>query len=210
MPDGPDRLPDSSAGAMRRRGCCNLRDWCKPTDQNAAERYRNGAAPSILDTSPLTEEYLAFDDAEWEGVLKHGVSLPEGAGGPGRSKSVWGVFFLEAVDRALKSGNSPASRYRDGFRPRPFYGLKVAGSDVLSHEVSPCASPTTPTPAPRALKTSEASRMPLRPRAESPALMPPSPKLGLDIRRQERAAPTRKNDFEEDDDDTRRRPRRRR
>ena len=64
-----------------------------------AARYRQ-AALIILDT--LTRpEYLANEDPEWEGILKHGIY--HARKGIGVDESVmWGeYFFVEALDKAL-------------------------------------------------------------------------------------------------------------
>ena len=107
VPEGPDRIPDSSAGAIAASGLLQLAELTRPIDPVGAERYRNGAL-NILDAL-LTDEYVAWADTGWEGVLKRGVYHFHRKLGVDESV-MWGeFFFLEAVDRALKSGFSPAS-----------------------------------------------------------------------------------------------------
>lgn len=91
-------LVDSSAAAIAASGLLQLsRD---EVDPDRAGRYRQ-AAFTILDTlsSPA---YLAFEDPDWEGILKQAVyHYPEGVG-VGES-GLWGdYFFVEALDVALK------------------------------------------------------------------------------------------------------------
>ena len=48
VPEGPDRIPDSSAGAIAASGLLQLADLTQPIDPVGAERYRN-AGLNILD-----------------------------------------------------------------------------------------------------------------------------------------------------------------
>jgi unsaturated chondroitin disaccharide hydrolase len=101
VPAGPDRVVDSSAGAIAASGLWNLAALVAPLDAGASERYRR-ASLSILDAL-LTDDYVAWSTPGWEGVLKRGVYHFHK--GLGVSESVmWGEFFLlEAVDKVLKS-----------------------------------------------------------------------------------------------------------
>jgi unsaturated chondroitin disaccharide hydrolase len=93
VPEGPDRLDDSSAGAIAASG---LLDLARVTGEG---RYR-AAALGILDAL-CTDPYVAWNEPRWEGVLKHGVyHLPKKLGVD--ESVMWGeFFFLEAVDKAL-------------------------------------------------------------------------------------------------------------
>jgi unsaturated chondroitin disaccharide hydrolase len=97
VPEGPDRLDDSSAGAIAASGLWNL---AKLSHEPARrERYR-AAALAILDRL-CTDRYVAWSEPGWEGVLKHGVYHFWKKLGVDESV-MWGdFFFLEAVDKAL-------------------------------------------------------------------------------------------------------------
>ncbi len=96
-PEGPERPVDSSAAAIAACGLWELADHCR--DQSRRQRYCDGSL-AILDAL-CTDRYVAWDEAGWEGVLKHGVyHLHKGLGVD--ESVMWGdYFFLEAVDRAL-------------------------------------------------------------------------------------------------------------
>ena len=98
VPEGPDRILDSSAGAIAASGLLQLAGLVAEPD--GADRYRAGAV-RILDAL-CTSEYVAWDDPNWEGVLKRGVYHFHK--GIGVDESVmWGdFFFLEAVGKALE------------------------------------------------------------------------------------------------------------
>jgi unsaturated chondroitin disaccharide hydrolase len=97
VPPGPDRIDDSSAGAIAASGLWNLSALA--TDPARARRYRD-AALTILDTL-CTEHYLARSTPGSEGVLKHGVYHFHKKLGVDESV-MWGdFFFLEAVAKAL-------------------------------------------------------------------------------------------------------------
>jgi unsaturated chondroitin disaccharide hydrolase len=101
VPPGPDRIDDSSAGAIAASGLWNLAGLVKASDPAAADRYRN-ASLSILDAL-MTDRYTAWDTPGWEGLLKHGVYHFHKKLGVDESV-MWGeFFFLEAIDKALKS-----------------------------------------------------------------------------------------------------------
>ncbi len=100
VPPGPDRIDDSSAAAIAASGLWNLADLTDKREPARADRFRN-AALSILD-SLCTDRYLAWSDAGWEGVLKHGVYHFHKKLGVDESV-MWGdFFFLEAVAKVLR------------------------------------------------------------------------------------------------------------
>jgi unsaturated chondroitin disaccharide hydrolase len=100
VPDGPEHIDDSSAGAIAAAGLWQLAEHTRPAEPARANRYRN-AALTILD-SLCTERYLAWNAPDWEGVLKHGVYHIHKNLGVDESV-MWGDFFLlEAVDNALR------------------------------------------------------------------------------------------------------------
>ena len=101
VPAGPDRIDDSSAGAIAASGLWNLAELTRPANPDASDRYRN-AALSILDTL-LTDDYIAWTTPGWEGVLKHGVYHFHRKLGVDESV-MWGeFFFLEAIEKALRA-----------------------------------------------------------------------------------------------------------
>lgn len=103
VPEGPDRIVDSSAAAIAASGLWDLATLTR--DPARARRYRD-ATLTILDTL-CTDRYLAWSDPGWEGVLKHGVY--HFAKGLGVDESVmWGdFFFLEAVVKVLGADPGP-------------------------------------------------------------------------------------------------------
>jgi unsaturated chondroitin disaccharide hydrolase len=97
VPEGPDRIDDSSAAAIAASGLWNLAGLTR--DPARARRYKD-AALTILDTL-CTDRYLAWDTPGWEGVLKHGVYHFHKKLGVDESV-MWGeFFFLEAVCKVL-------------------------------------------------------------------------------------------------------------
>jgi unsaturated chondroitin disaccharide hydrolase len=99
VPEGPDRIADSSAAAIAASGLWNLAKYTNPTDPMRAAVYQR-AALTILD-GLCTDHYLAWSDPYWEGVLKHGVYHFHKKLGVDESV-MWGeFFFLEAVEKAL-------------------------------------------------------------------------------------------------------------
>jgi len=101
VPEGPDRIADSSAGAIAASGLWQLAGLVEKTDSVAAKRYRN-ACLNILDAL-LTDEYVAWSTPGWEGVLKHGVYHFHKKLGVDESV-MWGeFFFLQAVDKVLQA-----------------------------------------------------------------------------------------------------------
>jgi unsaturated chondroitin disaccharide hydrolase len=102
VPEGPDRIDDSSAAAIAASGLWNLARIT--ADASRATRYR-AAAATILSTL-CTDRYMAWSTPGWEGVLKHGVYHFHKRLGVDESV-MWGdYFFLEAVDKALASNSS--------------------------------------------------------------------------------------------------------
>ena len=101
MPDGPDRIVDSSASAIAASGLWNLAELVESRDPARAKRYRD-ASLTILD-SLCDDRYVAWPTPGWEGVLKHGVYHFHKHLGVDESV-MWGdFFFLEAVDRVLRA-----------------------------------------------------------------------------------------------------------
>jgi unsaturated chondroitin disaccharide hydrolase len=99
VPDGPDRIDDSSAAAIAASGLWDLARLTAPADPARARRYRD-ATLTILDTL-CSDRYLAWSSPGWEGVLKHGVYHFHKKLGVDESV-MWGdFFFLEAVDKVL-------------------------------------------------------------------------------------------------------------
>jgi unsaturated chondroitin disaccharide hydrolase len=99
VPEGPDRIDDSSAAAIAASGLWNLAALTRDRDNSRSKRYRN-AALTILDTL-CTDRYMAWSSPGWEGVLKHGVYHFHKKLGVDESV-MWGdYFFLEAVTKAL-------------------------------------------------------------------------------------------------------------
>jgi unsaturated chondroitin disaccharide hydrolase len=100
VPPGPDRIDDSSAGAIAASGLWNLAGLVAPTDPGRSDRYRR-ASLKILDAL-CTDRYLAWNTPGWEGVVLHGVYHFHKKLGVDESV-MWGdFFFLEAISRALK------------------------------------------------------------------------------------------------------------
>jgi unsaturated chondroitin disaccharide hydrolase len=106
VPDGPQRIDDSSAAAIAASGLWNLAALVAPGDPARASRYRN-ATLTILD-SLCTDHYLAWSTPGWEGVLKHGVYHFHKRLGVDESV-MWGDYFLlEAIDQVLGGATRPA------------------------------------------------------------------------------------------------------
>ena len=101
VPDGPDRIDDSSAAAIAASGFWNLAELTYPSDPARAQRYRDSTL-TILDTL-CADKYLSWTEPDWQGVLKHGVYHFHKKLGVAESV-MWGEFyFLEAVDKVLRS-----------------------------------------------------------------------------------------------------------
>jgi len=106
VPEGRDRIDDSSAAAIAASGLWNLADLVSPSDPGHAARYRD-AALTILD-SLCTDRYLAWSTPGWQGVIKHAVYHFHKKLGVDESV-MWGdFFFLEAVDKILRSTSGRA------------------------------------------------------------------------------------------------------
>jgi unsaturated chondroitin disaccharide hydrolase len=102
VPEGPDRIVDSSAAAIAASGLWNLAELTFPSDPARAKQYRD-ATLTILD-SLCNDRYLAWATPGWEGTLKHGVYHFHKKLGVDESV-MWGdFFFLEAVDKVLRAG----------------------------------------------------------------------------------------------------------
>ncbi len=97
VPAGPQRIDDSSAGAIAASGLWDLAH--ATPDPARSDRYRN-AALAILDAL-CDDHYVARETPGWEGVLKHGVYHFGKKLGVDESV-MWGdFFFLEAVAKVL-------------------------------------------------------------------------------------------------------------
>lgn len=105
VPEGPDRLPDSSAGAIAASGLWNLASLVD--DAEGAEdsaHYRNASLNLI--NALCTDEYVSWNDPQWEGLLKRGIYHKHKNLGVDESV-MWGeFFFLEAVCKALRAAES--------------------------------------------------------------------------------------------------------
>ena len=88
VPEGPERFPDTSAGAIAAAGLFRLAQMTRE------ERYR---AAALCATETLAGKFLAHGRDDWEGVLLGGVY--HRAKNLGVNESViWGdYFFLEAL-----------------------------------------------------------------------------------------------------------------
>jgi unsaturated chondroitin disaccharide hydrolase len=101
VPDGPERIDDSSAAAIAASGLWDLAALNAPSDPGRARQYGD-ASLTILDNL-ASERYLARSTPGWEGVLKHGVYHIHKNLGVNESV-MWGdFFFLEAIDKALSA-----------------------------------------------------------------------------------------------------------
>jgi unsaturated chondroitin disaccharide hydrolase len=101
VPEGPERIPDSSAGAIAASGLWNLARLLADSEPEAAARYRH-ASLNLLDAL-CTSDFVAWDDPAWEGTLKRGVYHYHKKLGVDESV-MWGeFFFLEAVTKALEA-----------------------------------------------------------------------------------------------------------
>ncbi len=101
VPLGRDRIDDSSAAAIAASGLWNLADLVGPSDPARATRYRD-ATLTILDAL-CADRYLAWSTPGWQGVVKHAVYHFHKKLGVDESV-MWGdFFFLEAVDKLLRS-----------------------------------------------------------------------------------------------------------
>ncbi len=88
VPEGPERFPDTSAGAIAAAGLFKL------AQLTGDDRYRKAA---ISAATTLAEKFLASERPEWEGVLLDGVYHKHKNLGV-RESVIWGdYFFLEAL-----------------------------------------------------------------------------------------------------------------
>jgi unsaturated chondroitin disaccharide hydrolase len=97
VPDGPDRLHDSSAAAI---GASGMLDLAAAVDDQARSRQYRTASLNLLQALSAPP-FLAAGDPDWEGVLKHAVyHFPKRLGVD--ESVMWGdFFFLLALDKAL-------------------------------------------------------------------------------------------------------------
>lgn len=106
VPDGPDRIADSSAAAVAASGLWNLAGLVASSDPARSRRYRL-ATFTILD-SLCSDRFLAWSQPGWEGVVKHGVYHFHKNLGVDESV-MWGDFyFLEGVNKVLHAGRGGA------------------------------------------------------------------------------------------------------
>lgn len=100
-PAKPDRLPDTSAGAIAASGLWTLADEIEPHDLTSAQQYRRAALKML---EALTrEELMGWSTPGWEGILKRGVYHIHKKLGVDESV-MWGeYFFLEAVMKVLRT-----------------------------------------------------------------------------------------------------------
>jgi unsaturated chondroitin disaccharide hydrolase len=114
VPEGRERIDDSSAAAIAASGLVDLATLTAPGDPAGAARYRD-AALTILD-SLCTDRYLAWSTPGWEGVLKHGVYHVHKRLGVDESV-MWGdFFFLQAADKVLRDSEGSGAPADDGHR----------------------------------------------------------------------------------------------
>ncbi|HEY1859792.1 MAG TPA: glycoside hydrolase family 88 protein, partial [Gemmataceae bacterium] len=103
LPEDAPRLWDSSAAATAASGLWDLSEQVAEEPDQA--RYR-GAALTILETL-CSDQFLARDQPEWEGILRHGVYHYHKNLGVDESVA-WGEhFFVEALVKAV-AGRSDA------------------------------------------------------------------------------------------------------
>jgi len=104
LPEHALRQWDSSAGAIAASGLWDLSE--QVAEESAQTRFR-GAALTILKTL-CTEQFLARNRPEWEGILLHGVYHYHKNLGVDESVA-WGEhFFVEALVKAV-AGRSDAA-----------------------------------------------------------------------------------------------------
>jgi unsaturated chondroitin disaccharide hydrolase len=90
-------LYESSAAAIAASGLLNLG---RLVQDPVHSRLYLDAALTILDTL-CGPQYLAQDDPDWEGILKHGIYHQAKDAGVDESVAWGDHFFVEAVDKAL-------------------------------------------------------------------------------------------------------------
>jgi unsaturated chondroitin disaccharide hydrolase len=100
VPAGPERITDSSAGAVAASGLWDLARLLPSGERDRADRYR-AAALAILDAL-CSDQFLAWSDPGWEGVLKHAVYHFHRKLGVDESVAWGDFFFLKAVDKVLR------------------------------------------------------------------------------------------------------------
>ncbi|WP_419922592.1 glycosyl hydrolase [Candidatus Poriferisodalis sp.] len=90
---------ESSAAAIATSGLLQLSELVEPEDSEAAEAYRTHAFDTV--ETLCGPEFLASQDPEWGGVLKHG-SYHERHGYGVDESVMWGeYFFVETLDKCL-------------------------------------------------------------------------------------------------------------
>jgi unsaturated chondroitin disaccharide hydrolase len=102
-PAGTQSPRDSSAAAIAAAGLLELvaAEQTVGSEQALQRRYFQDAALRIL--AALCEpDYLAIDDPNWEGILKHGIGDPQ-RGLAVDESLIWGdFFFTEALQQARR------------------------------------------------------------------------------------------------------------
>lgn len=100
VPNGPERLADSSAGAIAASGLWQLAGLVATSDPHRSEYYRLSAIRLV--DALCGDDYLSANDQNWEGTLKHGVYHYHKRLGVDESV-MWGeFFFLESVCKLLE------------------------------------------------------------------------------------------------------------
>jgi len=95
VPEGPERFPDTSAGAIAAAGLFNL------AKVSGDPQYRQAA---LTLTATLATKYVASRKEGWEGVLLEGVYHKHKNLGV-RESVIWGdYFFTQALVAALEEG----------------------------------------------------------------------------------------------------------
>jgi unsaturated chondroitin disaccharide hydrolase len=104
VPEGPDRIPDSSAAAIAASGLWTLAKLLPASEHVRARGYRE-AALALLD-AVCSDRFLAWSDPGWEGVVKHAVYHFHNKLGVDESVAWGDFFFLEAVDKVMRDALS--------------------------------------------------------------------------------------------------------
>ena len=99
LPEGPDRIWDSSAAAIAASGLLQLAELTDDASRSA--KYR-GAALDILDAL-CSDQLLAASTPGWEGIVRHAVYHFHKKLGVDESVMWCDHFFVEALCRAMKS-----------------------------------------------------------------------------------------------------------
>jgi unsaturated chondroitin disaccharide hydrolase len=110
VPQGPDRIPDSSAAAIAASGLWNLSALIRASDPVRADHYL--AAASRMVDALCTDSFMAWSQPGWEGILRHGVYHFHKKLGVAESV-MWGeFFFVEAIEKFLFAPAAPVVAQR--------------------------------------------------------------------------------------------------